>query len=835
MTETLPIDEVLPELAAALDRGPAAVLAAPPGAGKTTRVPLALMDASWAAGRILMLEPRRLAARAAAERMAESLGEPVGARIGYRIRGESRTGPATRVEVVTEGVLTRMLQSDPELPGIAAVIFDEVHERSIHTDLGLALTREVQEALRPELRLLAMSATLDTAAMARTLGGAPVIESAGRMFPVETHWLDRPAEKSGSGFLAAVADRVLAALGEGEGDVLVFLPGAGEIARVAERLSGRTGAAIRPLHGGLSFSEQRRALMPEADGRRRVVLATSIAETSLTVAGVRIVVDAGRARRARTAPATGMSRLVTEPVSRAEADQRRGRAGRTAPGLCHRLWTRGEEGGLPAEAPPEILAADLAPLALELAVWGVGEPRELAFPDPPPARAMAEARALLHALGALDAEGRITPHGRAMAGEPLHPRLAHMRLSADAVGLGPEAALLAALLSERDPLRAEGGGRPPADLGLRMTALIEPARTEAEHPVRLDRAAAERIRAEAARLDGRRAEAARARAATGALLARAYPDRIGLRRPGDAPRWRLSGGRGAAMAPGDPLAGQRLLVAADLDDTGREATIRRGAPVAEAELRAIFPESIAWENEAHWSRRERRVIARQYERLGAIALAERHWRDAPPEALGRALAEGIRDRGLEALPWPAAARSLRARVAWLRAQGGVMAEQLPDLSDSALLASLDDWLTPWLGGLTRIEEAAQLDLHGLLAAPLEPGVLQNVKRAAPAYYVTPLGESRPIDYSGEVPTLAIRVQELFGVTHHPAAGDPRVPLLLELLSPAGRPLQLTRDLPGFWSGAWAEVAREMRARYPKHPWPDDPAAAQPTRRSKSRR
>ena len=459
MTTTLPIEEALPALLAALDAHPAAVLAAPPGAGKTTRVPLALMQAPWAEGRILMLEPRRLAARAAAQRMAETLGERPGARIGYRIRGERRTGPEMRVEVVTEGILTRMLQADPELSGIACVIFDEVHERSIQSDLGLALTREVQGALRPDLRVLAMSATLDTHAMAAVLGGAPVIESAGRMFPVQTRWLDRPVEKSGHGFAEAVTRAVIEALAAAPGDVLVFLPGAGEIARIAERLSGRVEAAIRPLHGAMAFAEQRRALAPEPAGRRRVVLATAIAETSLTVEGVRIVVDAGRARRARTAPATGMSRLVTEPVSRAEAEQRRGRAGRTAPGLCLRLWTRGEEGGLPPAAPPEILAADLAPLALELAVWGVADPGTLAFADPPPERALAEARALLGDLGALDRAGRITAHGRAMAETPLHPRLSHMLLAGRAGGSGPRPRCLRPC--SRRAIRCGARGRGP--------------------------------------------------------------------------------------------------------------------------------------------------------------------------------------------------------------------------------------------------------------------------------------------------------------------------------------------------------------------------------------
>ncbi|MEM1346651.1 MAG: ATP-dependent helicase HrpB, partial [Pseudomonadota bacterium] len=562
----LPIDAALPALLAALARGNA-VLAAPPGAGKTTAVPLALLDAPWAAGgRILMLEPRRLAARAAAERMAETLSEPVGATVGYRIRGEAKVGRTTRIEVVTEGILTRRLQSEPDLPGIACVIFDEIHERSIHADLGLALCLEVQDALRPELRLLAMSATLDTEAVARVLPGAEVIESAGRMYPVETRWLERPwsrpgeAPRGGARFEGAAATLIKQALTETEGDVLAFLPGRAEIEHVAARLTPATEAAVLPLHASLPFAAQRKALTKT--DRRRVVLATAIAETSLTVAGVRVVVDGGRARRARVNPATGMARLVTVPVSRAEADQRSGRAGRTAPGVCYRLWTRHEEGALPAFAPPEILEADLAALALDLAVWGTQDAGTLAFIDPPPPGALKEARALLHALGALDGEGRITAHGRAMDARPSHPRLAHMLLAAEANGLGGEGALLAALLGERDPWR----GPRQADLGLRLRALAGGATPDLDYPT------AERIRTEARRLSPAKAKPTRAAAEAGRLLAHAYPDRSGLRRPGEAPRYLLSGGRGAVFSAEDPLAATRLIVAADLDDKGREAT-----------------------------------------------------------------------------------------------------------------------------------------------------------------------------------------------------------------------------------------------------------------------
>ncbi len=832
----LPIDDALPALLAALAAGPNAVLAAPPGAGKTTRVPLALSEQPWAQhGRILMLEPRRIAARAAAERMAEMLGEAAGRTVGYRIRGEAKVSKATRIEVVTEGVLTRMLQSDAELPGVAAVIFDEIHERSIHSDLGLALTLEVQAALRPELRLLAMSATLDTAALSRLMGGAPVIESAGRMFPVETRWLDapwsRPATR-GPRFDEAAAALVRRALDAAQGDLLVFLPGAGEINRTAALLARLAPeVAVAPLYGALPFARQHAALRPDPEGRRRAVLATSIAETSLTVEGIGAVVDCGRARRQRFNPATGMSALVTVPVSRAEADQRRGRAGRLGPGLCFRMWTRGEEGTLLAFAPPEILEADLAPLALELAAWGVEDAAALAFLDPPPAPALAEARNLLTALGALDGEGRITAHGREMAALPAHPRLAHMLIRAAAQGLGAEAAVVAAILGDRDPLK----GRHSADLALRIAAVAEPKRFEAGHPGLADRGAVERLRAEARRLAPGAADPARAQAAAGALLSLAYPDRVALRRPGDDPRYLLAGGRGAALPADDPLAAQRLIVAAEVEDSGREGTIRLAAVLSEADLRAQHGAAIGWVSSAEWSRRTRQVEARSREMFGALALADRVWRDAPPEALGAALAEGIRTLGLAALDWPPAALGLRRRVEWLRAQGGALAGRLPDFSDAGLLASLDGWLAPHLSGMRRIEEVRRLDLTGLLTAALGRELKREVDRATPAWFETPLGDRAAIDYSGAAPVLAIRVQELFGVTTHPVAGDPPVPLVIELLSPARRPVQTTSDLPGFWASSYAEVRKEMRARYPKHPWPEDPAGAEATRRAKPRK
>ena len=811
MADPLPIDAVLPDLLAALGAVGRAVLQAPPGAGKTTRVPLALLEAGLAPGRIVMLEPRRLAARAAAERMAETRGEAVGGTVGYRIRGEARVGPGTRIEVVTEGILTRMLQDDPGLGSVGAVLFDEFHERSLHADLGLALALEVRGALRDDLLLLPMSATLDAAPVAARMGGAPVVTAEGRAFPVETVHLDAPLP-AGRAPEEAAAGLVRRALAETAGGVLAFLPGEREIRRAAAALGDPgPGVSVHPLFGAMEFGAQRAAIAPAPEGIRKVVLATAIAETSLTIDGITAVVDAGRARRARFDPRSGMSRLVTERVSRAEAAQRAGRAGRLGPGRCYRLWTKGEEGALPAFPPAEIEVADLAPLALELALWGDPEARALPFLTPPPDGALAEARALLAELGAVDGAGRITGHGRALAKLPVHPRLGHMLLRA-----GATAAPLAALLSDRDPLRGA-----PADVTHRLRAL-EGAR---DVPGEANPAALKRLRAEAKRLARLAPEGAGLSPAEAAALA--YPDRIGLRRPGDAPRWLLSGGRGAAMEPGDPLAGQRLIVATDLDGAGREARIRMALPLAEAELRRAFLDRTGWVDVAEWSRRERRVEARRQERFGALVLENRHWRDAPPDALARAALEGVRDLGL---PWSDAARRLQARAELYRAEGGAIA----DCSDATLLAEAEDWLLPFLPGTRTAEDIRALDLVPPLQARIGAEALRRLDAEMPPAFTTPAGRRLPIDYSGEEPQLAARVQEFFGTTEHPRVGPRRTPLKLTLLSPAGRPVQVTTDLPGFWAGSYADVAKDMRAAYPRHPWPDDPTAADPTLRARRR-
>ncbi|MBK1635169.1 ATP-dependent helicase HrpB [Rhodovulum adriaticum] len=810
---TLPIDDALPGLLDALQRARRAVLQAPPGAGKTTRVPLALLTAGLVQGRIVMLEPRRLAARAAAERMAETLGEAVGQTVGYRIRGETKVGKGTRIEVVTEGILTRMIQSDPELAGVGAVIFDEFHERSLNADLGLALTWELREALRDDLVVLVMSATLDAAPVAALMADAPVVTSAGRSYPVETRWLDKPLPK-GARLPDATADLIAEAVAETQGGVLVFLPGEGEIRRTAAALDGRLppDCHIHPLYGALPFAEQRAAIAPAPQGRK-VVLATSIAETSLTIQDVRVVVDAGRARRARFDPNSGMSRLVTERVTRAEAEQRRGRAGRVAPGTCYRLWIKGEEGALAAFPPAEIEAGDLTGLALELALWGAADPADMAFLTPPNPGAFAEARALLGQLGALDGAGRITDHGRALAALPVHPRLGHMLAVA-----GKQAAPLAALVQDRDPLRGAG-----SDLALRLRALDDP---RANLPVPPDRGALSRIRAEARRLAARAPDIPRPISA-GEMAALAYPDRVGLRRKGDDPRYVLSGGKGAALDPGDPLAGQRLLVALDLDGDPREARIRLAAALSEGELRAVHGDAIGWHDVCAWSRRENRVRTRRQERFGALVLDDRQWKDAPPDAVATAMLDGVRALGLS---WSDAARRFQARVEMLRAEGA----DLPDFSDDGLMGRLDDWLLPHLNGVKTAEEWRRFDMLPALRAALDWDEQQIVDRLAPAHFETPLGSKVPIDYSGEAPGIEVRLQEMFGVTVHPVIGPKRLPLRITLLSPARRPVQVTMDLPGFWANSYADVRKDMRGRYPRHPWPEDPTQAAPTRRAKPR-
>jgi ATP-dependent helicase HrpB len=838
---TLPIDAVLPQLAAALGVSTSAVLQAPPGAGKTTGAPPALLDAPWlGAQRILMLEPRRLATRAAARRMAQLRGERVGDTVGFRVRGETRVGRATRIEVVTEGILTRMLQHDPSLEGVGLVIFDEFHERSLDADLGLALTLETREVLRPDLRILVMSATLDGARVARLLGDAPIVTSEGRTFPVETRYVERRADLRVEDAVAAVVRR---ALTSDDGDILVFLPGAGEIRRTFDLLVSHDlprHVRVLPLHGSLSGDAQDDAILPSPAGERKVVLATSIAETSLTIEGVRVVIDSGLSRVPRFSPRTGMTSLETVRVSTASADQRRGRAGRVAPGICYRLWSEHEQHHLVAHTSPEILEADLAPVALELAAAGITDPGSLRWLDAPPPAAYAQARDLLVELGALHTdrgpagEARITPHGRRMAELPMHPRLAHMVVQGEALGASSLACDLAALLSERDPIRSDAGSPADADVETRL-ALIRGARDAAPAGARADADALRRIRAEADRLRSAlgvaRSDATGTQAEPGLLLAFAYPDRIGQLRAPRSGRFLLRNGNGAALAGPQSLSDSPYIVAVELDGRRPESRIFLAASVALTDLESHFGDQIVLEQDVVWDARERAVVVRERERLGAIVLAERPLRDADPEAVANALMSGIRSEGLDALPWSDGARSLRRRMAFLHA----IDPTWPDVSDSALMDTLGSWLAPHLGRARSFADVGRVDLAGALLTRLPWDRRAMIDELAPTHVVVPSGSRIPIDYSDPTaPVLAVRLQEMFGLADTPRIARGQVPLTIHLLSPAHRPVQVTRDLAGFWRTSYFDVRKEMRGRYPKHYWPDDPMAAQPTRKAKPR-
>ncbi len=825
----LPIHDVLPALKAALSTGNAAVLVAPPGAGKTTVVPLDLLGEPWAArGKIIVLEPRRLAARAAADWMATTLGERVGETVGYRVRMQSRVGPRTRIEVVTEGVFTRMILGDPALAGVACVIFDEFHERSLDADLGLALARDAQGLLRDDLRLLVMSATLDGAAVARLLGDAPVIESLGRMFPVVTRYLGRDA-KSSDGRLRLedqVVRAVDKALAEETGSLLVFLPGQGEILRTAARLGERSrpNVEIAPLYGALDPRDQDRAIQPAAPGVRKVVLATSIAETSLTIQGVRVVIDAGAARVPRFDPASGLTRLATVRVSRAAADQRRGRAGRTEPGVCYRLWDEAETRALPAYADPEILDADLSGLALDLARWGAREPSGLAFLDPPPAAAFAEARALLVRLEALDGDGVLTAHGRALAAVPLAPRLAHMILKAAGSGQALRAARIAALVTERGL-----GGRDP-DLRHRLDSLDRDRSPRARDA----KALADRWAGLSTPLpppspqSGNAEQGAHAPdpRSDGLLLAFAYPERVAKARGGQG-EFQLVTGRGAFVEPTDALAREPWLAIAELGGGERRDRVLLAAPLDPAELVA-FAGQFETEDRLEESGAGR-LRARRLVRLGRLTIREEVNDNPDPALIAQALAARVRREGPGSLPWGEAGRSFRQRVAFLHDRDAAW----PDLGNAALLARLDDWLVPILTGVRSLSALQPGALDGALRALVPWELQRRIDTLAPARWTAPTGNSFAIDYAAEAgPRVDVRVQECFGIAEHPRVAG--VPLTFSLLSPGHKPIQTTQDLPGFWRGSWKDVRADMRGRYPRHVWPEDPATAAPTARAKPR-
>ncbi len=833
----LPIHAALPALLRALETPGNVLLQAPPGAGKSTVVPLVLAGQSWAAGqRLLVLEPRRLAARAVAARMAQLCGEAVGATVGLRTRLETRVSRGTRIEVVTEGILTRILQQDAALDGIGCVIFDEFHERSLNADLGLALCLEAQAALRPDLRLLVMSATLDLAPLARLLGDAPIIRTEGRSFPVATHYVARRNELAVEQQTAQV---IRTALREAQGDVLCFLPGSAEIRRVQRNLEEAgldAGITVLPLYGELAAGDQDAALAPAPPGRRKVVLATAIAETSLTIEGVRIVVDSGLRRYPEFDPATGMSRLETGRVSQANAEQRRGRAGRLAPGVCYRLWSEGTQASLVPHAPAEILQADLAPLALELACWGASDAASLHWLDPPPPAPLAQARELLTQLGALDAHGRVTAHGRELARIGAHPRLAQMLVRAGALGAAELACDLAAILSERDVLRAPPGAR-DVDLRLRAAAM------RGDHGalpsgISVDARALAQARRSATlwrqRLPRGTRDRADPHAITGPLLALAYPDRIGQAR-GESGRYLLANGRGARFAEPQALAKSEFIVAAELDGAEREARIYLAAPLSRDDIETLYGTQIVDRSDIAWDSRLQAVRARRERRYAALLLASGDLPRPDPEAMLAAALDGLAELGVGGLRWSAELRQWQARVALMREHRVPAPDPWPDLSDAALTATLAEWAPPWMEGMTRRDHFSRLDLGAVLHGMLTHRQRDILAEEAPTHLVVPSGSRIPIDYlDGELPTVSVRLQEMFGLTATPSIAAGRLPLLLKLLSPAGRPVQVTRDLISFWERGYHEVKKDLKGRYPKHYWPENPYTAEPTRRAKPR-
>lgn len=839
----LPIEPLLPELCATLASHPSLVLEAPPGAGKTTRVPLALLDEAWLAGKsIIMLEPRRLAARNAALYMAAELGEEAGGRVGYRVRFDSKVGPRTRIEVVTEGILTRRLQHDPELAGVGLVIFDEFHERNLHSDLALALCLDAQQGLREDLKLLVMSATLDGDRVAKLLK-APLLRSEGRSYPVEHHYLPREPEGRIAEVAASAVRRVV---GEESGDILLFLPGAGEIRSSLELLRSDpacNGIDLYPLYGDLPHSEQELAINPSPAGRRKVVLTTNIAETSLTIEGVRVVIDSGWQRTPRFDPRSGLTRLETVRVSRASATQRAGRAGRLEPGACYHLWSDTTQNGLIPYNSPEIIEADLAPLALELAQWGVTDASSLRWLDTPPAAALAQAQQLLQQLGALNEQNRITADGKAMARLPLHPRLAHMLVRAGALGQGALACDIAALLSERDILRGlEGEGR--CDFTLRITALRahraggnKGARgygADARACSAVERAAKQWR--QLLKLPADNSPVADAQ--VGALLALAYPDRVARRRDEVGGRYLLANGRGAVLFR-DCVAGAEFIVVAELDAGGSSRTgegrIFSAAPITRQQLEFLFAAQLAWHDEVSWDERTQVVLARRVRGLGALVLEQGVLATPDAEAISKAMLQGIRRMGLESLPWDEECRQLQARVCSLHQW--LPDADWPELSDEALLATLDEWLAPWLTNISRRDHFKRLDLMAALLAILGWERQQQLAQLAPTHLTVPSGSRKKLHYSvdGLPPVLAVKLQELFGLAETPTLAQGRLAVMLHLLSPAQRPIQVTQDLVSFWHNTYPEVKKELKGRYPKHPWPDDPWSAQATARAKPRR
>jgi ATP-dependent helicase HrpB len=835
----LPIDDILSELCASLECTPNAVVQAAPGAGKTTRIPLRLLDTPWReGGKIIILEPRRLAARAAARRMAQTLDEPVGKTVGYRIQLDNKTGPDTLIEVVTEGILTRRLQSDPSLEGVAAVIFDEFHERNLQADLGLALCLDCQAGLRENLRILVMSATLDVAPIAELMGDAPVIASAGRVFPVETRYLGKPpVDRFQDNLCPAVSLAVKQALRDETGSILTFLPGEGEIRRVEGFLNESSlpgDVDVLPLYGALPQNQQDQAISPPPSGRRKIVLATAIAETSLTIEGIRVVVDCGQSRNPKFDPQSGMTRLFTEPVSLASATQRQGRAGRLEHGICYRLWDKAGEGAFRQFSQPAILDADLAPLALDLANWGIHNPDALNWLTPPPKAPLDQGQDLLKLLQAIDAKGRITAHGREMAKLPMHPRLAHMIIKGAKSGWAGIACNVAALLTDRDITQRDGRNPVAVDLTLRVNALKgeQTSLLINRYALRRTRALAKQwLRHAPKKIHHDHAQGLSSDEQIGALVALAYPDRIAERRPGVESRYRLSNGKGAVLPAEDTLRDVPYLAIALVGGEARDARIRIAAPISAAIIEHLFENDIREGETAAWDNQSRSVTARRRKCLNALVLNDTPAKNISGDQIADALVDGIRDIGLDCLPWSKEVTGWRLRVQCFHHATG----NGPDLSDNTLLETLEEWLRPYLAGMSRLRHLKSLDMLAILKAQLDWSALQTIDKQTPSHFTVPSGSSIRIDYTDPTsPVLAVKLQEMFGATETPRIIDGAIALSIHLLSPAGRPLQITQDLQTFWSNTYPQVKAEMKGRYPKHPWPDNPLAAVPTRRTKSK-
>lgn len=827
----LPVEEVLPDLVATLNKTNRVVLQAPPGAGKTTTVPLWLLQLDELGDKkIIMLEPRRLAARAAARRMAELLGEKVGDTVGYRIRLDKAIGPNTRIEVVTEGILTRRLQEDPELGDIGVVIFDEFHERNLQTDLGLALTRQSQEILRDDLKLVVMSATLDAERIANLLDDACVITSDGRQYPVETRFMERPFKGRLEPVLAGWVEEIAK---EEQGDILIFLPGAGEIQRTVSALSNfanRQNIALMPLFGNLSQKDQDKALFPDTEGRRKIVLATDIAETSLTIEGIRIVVDTGLCRSPRFDPNSGMSRLETRRVARASADQRRGRAGRLGPGLCYRMWTKAEDRGLASHSEPEIAVADLCSLTLELANWGVSDVSDLNWMTVPPSGLVGQSRDLLRILGAIDDKGAITTMGQKIVRLPLHPRLACMIIKAEEKGYADLACDLAAILSERDIFKTDREN-PNSDIRVRLEMLNRSRMEKKENP-------ATRAVLKSANDLRRRIKVSMNPVSldnVGLVLAFAYPDRIGELRKKSTTNYRLSGGRGATLQNNDKLQAEPYLVVADLDGKGRDARIYLAAGIRYQELVSQFEKEIVTESRVFWDDEKGRIIALEEKKIGALVLEEKRIKSPLPEQITLALLDVIRAKKMRVLPWGRDSHALVHRVAFAR-HHDQMTTDWPNFSDDWLLANLEEWLLPYLAGKTGLDGLADLKLVDILTSQLSWDQQNRLKAFAPARITVPTGSHIRLDYSDpQSPVLAVRLQEMFGQADVAKVADGKIPVSIHLLSPARRPAQITQDLAGFWKNTYAEVKKDLKGQYPRHYWPDDPMQAEATARPKPRK